>query len=82
MPQDNWKTPTPTEVLDQAMLGILKVGAPFRSEEQSSSELLEKTKPASSGLDEMRSAIASATVARHPGLTEEEVLKQMEAMGF
>jgi hypothetical protein len=78
MSQDNLKTPTPTEVLDQAMLGILKVGAPFLSDAPSSST----TSKGSTALDEMRLEIAQATVARHPGLTVEEVLTQMESMGF
>jgi hypothetical protein len=64
------------------MLGILKVGAPFLSDAPSSSTTSEQTSKGSTPLDEMRLEIAQATVARHPGLTVEEVLTQMESMGF
>jgi hypothetical protein len=82
MQQDNLKTQTPTEVLDRAMLGILKVGAPFLGDAPSSSTTSEQTSKGSTPLDEMRSAIALETVAKHPGLTVEKVLMQMASMGF
>ena len=34
------------------------------------------------GLIEMRNSIAESTIARHPGLTKEEVLRDMKLMGF
>ena len=32
--------------------------------------------------DQLRNGIAESTIARHPGLTKEEVLRDMELMGF
>ena len=36
----------------------------------------------SDGLTAMRNGIAEATIAENPGLTKEEVLRDMELMGF
>ncbi len=36
----------------------------------------------SDGLTAMRNGIAESTIARHPGLTKEEVFRMMEEMGF
>jgi hypothetical protein len=64
------------------MLGILKVGAPFLNDEPSSSTTSGQTSKGSTPLDEMRAGIVAETLAKHPGLTEEEVLRGMRDMGF
>jgi len=82
-PQDNLKTQTPTEVLDRAMLGILKVGAPFLSDAPSSS-----TTSAETGLtsrpqsQSFRDELIEEILSEKQGLTREELDQGMREMGF
>lgn len=82
-PQDNLKTQTQMEALDQAMLGILKVGAPFLSDAPSSSQTSAETaspsQPQSVGF---RDELMDVILAKRPGLTREELSQQMDEMGF
>lgn len=83
MSQDNLKTPTPMEALDRAMLGILKVGAPFLSDEQSSLPTSEETgltsRPQSQSF---RDELMEEILAEKPGLTREELDQGMREMGY
>jgi hypothetical protein len=45
MPQDNSKTLTPTAALDQAMLGLTRVGTPFLNEDEVSLMLPKRPQP-------------------------------------
>ena len=82
MPPNNSKTLTPTERLDQAMLGLIRVGVPFLNEEVTSSTPSEPIKTELSEVDIMRAEIVAETIARHPGLTAEKALQGMTEMGF
>jgi hypothetical protein len=80
---DKEKSQTPTEALDQVMLGILKVGAPFLndapSSSQTSAETASRSQPQSKGF---REELMDEILAENPGLTREKLSAQMAAMGF
>jgi hypothetical protein len=81
--QNNLKTPTPTEALDQAMSGLLKVGAPFLNEGPASSTPSEETQLTSQDRpEEFRESLMDGILAKNPGLTREKLSEQMDAMGF
>ena len=80
--QDNSRTPTSMDRFNRALSGLSQVATPFQDEGLSSSDPSVQTKREPSPLDEMRGPIVAETLARNPGLTEEEVLEGMEAMGF
>ena len=81
--RNNSRTPTPTEALDQAMSGLLKVGAPFLNEGPTSSTPSEETQLTSQDRpEEFRETLMDEILAERPGLTREKLSKQMEEMGF
>ena len=76
--QDNSKTQNPTEVFERALRGLSKVGTPFLSEEETSSELSE----ASAQPDGFRDGLMKSIIEDNPGLTYEKLDQQMKAFGF
>jgi hypothetical protein len=80
---DKEKMKTPTEALDQAMLGILKVGAPFLNDEPSSSQTsVETASPSQPQSRGFREELMDEILEERPGLTREELSRQMAEMGF
>lgn len=65
-----------TESLDQAMLGLLRVGAPIQADEETLFGQLEPT--GQQEADELEQSILD----QHPGLTLEELREMMEMLGF
>ena len=80
-PQDNSKTQTLTEALDRAMLGILKVGAPFLNDAPNSSTTSAETASPSQP-QSFRDEMVDKILQKRPGLTREKLSKQMDKMGF
>ena len=67
---------TQMEVLDQAMLGLLRVGTPLQADEETLFGQLEPT--GQQEADELEQSILD----QHPGLTLEELREMMEMSGF
>jgi hypothetical protein len=80
MPQDNSKTLTPTAALDQAMLGLTRVGTPFLNEDEVS--LMPSEETATEAPQSHRDGIMDEVLAERPGLTREKLSKAMSEMGF
>ena len=76
--QDDLKTRTQTEVFNQALAGLSKVGVPFLSEEEASLEPSAGTASPSSWRDDLVDSI----LEDHPLLTREELERMMRAQGF
>lgn len=70
------KTQMQTESLDQAMLGLLRVGTPLQADEETLFGQLEPT--GQQEADELEQSIMD----QHPGLTLEELREMMEMLGF
>ena len=83
MQQDNSKTLTPTAALDQAMLGLTRVGTPFLNEDESSSAPSEPIRAEEQPQQAwFRDSIMDDVLKKHPGLTREKLSRDMEEMGF
>jgi len=67
---------TQMEVLDQAMLGLLRVGTPLQADEETLFGQLEPT--GQQEADELEQSILD----QHPDLTLEELREMMEMSGF
>ena len=67
---------TQMEVLDQAMLGLLRVGTPLQADEETLFGQLEPT--GQQEADELEQSILD----QHPDLTLEEPREMMEMSGF
>ena len=65
-----------TESLDQAMLGLLRVGTPLQADEETLFGQLEPT--GQQEADELEQSILD----QHPDLTLEELREMMEMSGF